>query len=114
MTIDAYSFGEIRIDGTPYNADVIIWPDHVKSPWWRAQGHALAVADLQEVLAAPPKVLVIGTGYYARMTVPAQTRTALEKQGIELHVSDTREAVDTFNRLAKDCADIVAAFHLTC
>jgi len=114
MTIDAYAFGEIRIDGKPYRSDVIIWPDHVTSPWWRARGHVLATGDLEEVLAAPPKMLVIGTGYHERMVVPPETLSALQKQGIELHVSGTREAVEEFNRLARECADIVAAFHLTC
>ncbi len=114
MMIDTYTFGEIRIDGQRYSSDVIIWPDHVKSPWWRARGHVLAADDLAEVLAAPPRVLVIGTGYYGRMTVPRETLSTLQAQGIELHVSQTRKAVDEFNRLARECADIVAAFHLTC
>ena len=74
----------------------------------------LASDDLAEVLAAPPRVLVIGTGYYGRMAVPQETLAALRARGIEAHVSQTGEAVDEFNRLARECADIVAAFHLTC
>lgn len=114
MTIDEYAFGEILIDGMPYTSDVIIWPDHVKSPWWRAEGHELAVDDLADVLAAPPKVLVIGTGYFGRMRVPQQTLDALQAQGIKVHVSRTTEAVAELNRLARESADIVAALHLTC
>ena len=114
MTIEGYSFGEIRIDGKPYSSDVIIWPDHVKCPWWRAEGHALAVDDLAEILASPPKVLVLGTGYYGRMAVPHETRSALQVRGIELHISRTPEAVEEVNRLARECADVGAAFHLTC
>ena len=114
MTIDAYTFGEIRINGEPFTSDVIIWPDHVTCPWWRSRGHALAVGDLAEVLAAPPRLLVIGTGYYGRMAVLAETLSALQARGIEPHVSRTTEAVKEFNRLARQCADVVAAFHLTC
>lgn len=114
MTVDAYSFGEIHIDGKPYRADVIIWPDRVKSPWWRGEGHNLSIEDLSEVLKAPPRVLLIGTGYYGRMRVPAETLAALQARGIEVHVSETPRAVDELNRLARDCADIVAALHLTC
>lgn len=114
MTIDAYAFGEIRIDGTPYRSDVIIWPDRVKCPWWRGQGHVLAADDLAEVLAAPPRLLVIGTGYYGRMAVPRETLAALQAQGVEVHVGRSSEAVEAFNRLARECADVVAAFHLTC
>jgi hypothetical protein len=46
--------------------------------------------------------------------VPQETRSALEARGVELHVARTGEAVETFNRLARECADVVAAFHLTC
>ena len=42
MTVDAYTFGEIRINGERFTSDVIIWPGHVTCPWWRARGHALA------------------------------------------------------------------------
>jgi hypothetical protein len=114
MTVDAYSFGEIRIGGERYTSDVIVWPGRVKSPWWRAEGHNLCPADLDDVLRAPPKVLVIGTGYYGRMRVPPETLSALQAQGIEVHVGKTSEAVAALNRLARECADVVAAFHLTC
>lgn len=114
MTIDAYSFGEILIDGKPYASDVIIWPDHVMNPWWRAEGHKLTADDLTEVLAKPPRMLVIGTGYYGRMVVPPETLAALQARGIEAHVCNTTEAVAAFNRLAGEYADIVAALHLTC
>ncbi|HFD81637.1 MAG TPA: hypothetical protein ENK05_14790 [Gammaproteobacteria bacterium] len=112
--IDSYSFGKIEIDGNPYTSDVIIWPDHVKSPWWRAKGHVLAVDDLTDVLARPPHDLVIGTGYFGRMKVPEETKAALQSRGIRLHVHRTTEAVEEFNRLARESADVVAAFHLTC
>ena len=49
MTVDGYSFGEISIDGKPYTKDITIWPDHVKCPWWRAEGHNLTADDLSEV-----------------------------------------------------------------
>jgi hypothetical protein len=114
MTVDAYGFGEITIDGTSYSSDVIIWPSHVKNPWWRVEGHNLTADDLAEVLADPPRVLVIGTGYYGRMAVPPQTLQALQEKGIETHVAATSEAVAEFNRLAEKYADIVAALHLTC
>jgi len=114
MTIEDYAFGRIRIDGREYTDDVIIYPDHVHSPWWRAKGHELATADLDDILAAPPKVLVIGTGYYGRMKVPEETLAALQGRGIEVHVLPTCEAVAAFNRLAGESAAVAAALHLTC
>jgi hypothetical protein len=114
MRIDSYAFGEIRIDGEPYRSDVIVWPHQVTCPWWRRQGHVLARHDLEEVLTAAPQVLLIGTGYYGRMTVPNETLAAVRAKGIEVHVSRSREAVAEFNRLAGHCANVVAALHLTC
>lgn len=114
MTVDSYSFGKITIDGRAYSTDVIIWPDHVKSPWWRVEGHNLIPEDLGEVLVSPPEVLVIGTGCYGHMTVPPETLSELQVRGIEVHVFETGKAVTELNRLARECADIVAAFHLTC
>lgn len=114
MQITGYNFGHIEIDGQPYTADVIITPDGVLSPWWRKEGHTLGADDLSAILAARPDVLVVGTGFYGRMQVPAETRSYLEQQGMELHVSDTREAVQAFNALQRDLARVVAALHLTC
>jgi hypothetical protein len=112
--INSYNFGSICIDDHDYSADVIIFPERVTSPWWRAQGHNLTTDDLAEVLKSPPDILVIGTGYYGRMKVPRDTLRALQENGIELRVSDTRKAVEEFNRLQQRSAAVVAALHLTC
>ena len=62
MHIDHYSFGRIGIEGHSYDADVIVFPDHVQERWWRREGHRLAREDLETVLAENPQILVIGTG----------------------------------------------------
>jgi hypothetical protein len=67
MQIDHYTFGRIGIGGRDYDADVIIFPDHVQERWWRQEGHRLAQEDLETVVANTPQMLVIGTGYYGCM-----------------------------------------------
>jgi hypothetical protein len=114
MEITRYRFGEIEIDGQTYTADVIITPERVVDTWWRKQGHNLAVADLAEIMAARPEILVVGTGYYGRMVIPGETRRYLQAQSVRLHEAHTREAVEAFNRLQRESARIVAALHLTC
>lgn len=114
MTIDDYSFGRIRIDGQDYDRDVIVRPDRVEAGWWRREGHRLDLADLDDVLADPPGVLVIGTGYFGRMAVPRETREALRDKGIEVRAERTGKAVEAFNRLAAEHGRVVAALHLTC
>jgi hypothetical protein len=104
MNIGAYHFGRIDIDGQAYTSDVIITPERVLDSWWRRQGHRLAVPD----------VLVIGTGYLGRMSVPDETRRYLQAQGIEVREARTGEAVQEFNRLQQAHHRVVGALHLTC
>ena len=114
MEIASYSFGRIEIDGQTYTADVIVTPERVVGTWWRKQGHRLAIADLPEIMAARPAILVVGTGYYGRMAIAEATRNHLQAHGIRLREARTGEAVAEFNRLQRESARVVAALHLTC
>ena len=114
MKITGYRFGEIEIDGRPYSSDVIITPERLVDNWWRKKGHSLAVADLAEIMAANPNIVVVGTGYYGRMSIPDETRQYLEARGVQLRRAHTSEAVEEFNRLQRESARVVAALHLTC
>ncbi len=111
--VEDYSFGRIRIDGRDYTADVIILPDRVIADWWREEGHRLSMADLGEVVAAGPEVLVVGTGANGLMRVPDHTLQALEGRGIEVIVERTGSAWQTYNRRSQRRAT-AAALHLTC
>lgn len=111
--IDGYRFGEIIIDGRTYRRDVIIYPEKVTSGWWRIDGHSLAKEDLENVLARPPGVLVVGQGTEGRMRIPEDTRDVLKASGIELKAMLTEQAVKTYN-LLRESGDVVAALHLTC
>ncbi|MBM4146813.1 MAG: hypothetical protein FJ240_11180 [Nitrospira sp.] len=113
MKIEHYSFGRITIEGKTYTSDIIIYQGKVNASWWRKQGHNLEIADLVDVLAAQPEVLVVGTGAMGLMKVPKETISHLQSKGIEVHVARTGEAVAIFNKLQKDKVAI-AAFHLTC
>jgi len=113
MRIDAYEFGSIEIDGERYTSDVIIYPDHVDTSWWRREGHGLCPEDLGEAVKASPDLLIVGTGAHGVMRVPEATRQWVEEQGIELIAMDTKAACDEFNRQA-DSRRTVAGLHLTC
>ncbi len=115
MHIDSYSFGSIRIDGVDYSDDVILLGGDVRSPWWReAGGHIYAPKDLEELMAAAPEIVVLGTGYFGRVKVLDETLTAFADVGSEVVVERTGGAVETFNRLAAEGRDVTAALHLTC
>ncbi len=113
MKIEHYSFGKIIIDGNTYISDVIIYPGRVNSSWWRERGHYLQIIDLTDVINALPEILIIGTGYFGRMTVPKETLSHLKSKGIEIYVEHTKKAVELFNTFQNDKA-VIAALHLTC
>ena len=113
MLIERYSFGRITIDGKTHTSDVIIYPGRVDASWWRKEGHNLQVADVTDIIAAHPQVLIIGTGAYGVMKVPENTIAHLQSKGIEVHTANTDKAVHLFNELQNDRV-VVAALHLTC
>ena len=114
MHIDSYQFGNIVIDGTGYDGDVIIVGGSVISDWWRKQGHLLFAEDIASVIEARPSVLVVGCGASGLMEVAEQTRRLLQEHGIGLEALDTKEAVQRFNELSRSGENVAAALHLTC
>jgi hypothetical protein len=113
MHIDSYDFGHIVIDGKTYSQDLLIWPGHIKSDWWRAESHLLQTPDVFEALAADLQVLVVGTGAYGRMEVDRELATYLREKGIELLAKPTREACLAINQMPQN-RRWAAALHLTC
>lgn len=113
MKIEHYSFGKIVVDDSTYTSDVIIYPGRVDASWRRKEGHGLQAADLADIVAARPDILIVGTGFFGAMTVPEETRRFIESKGIELRVERTGKAVGLFNDRGKD-RTIIAALHLTC
>jgi len=114
MRIDSYSFGVMKVGGAEYRADLIVFPDRIRSNWWRRQGHSLAVEDLDDVLDFKPDVLVIGKGASGLMEIPPSTKKVLQKEGIEVIAKNTGQAWGLFNEQIKKGRKVVGAFHLTC
>jgi hypothetical protein len=112
--IESYSFGHMVIDGASYTKDVIIFPDgRIFSPWWRSQGHVLTTADLQELLAAGPELIVCGTGAMGVMRPAAELQEYLRTRNIEFIVQKSAKAVETYNRQSKE-KQVGGCFHVTC
>jgi hypothetical protein len=114
VQIDSYQFGKIVVEGVAYGSDIIILSDSVHPNWWRKQGHSLSAEDLKIVIAARPTVLVVGCGASGLMKVPDYTRQILQESVIQLEALDTYKAVQRFNELSDQRANVAAALHLTC
>lgn len=111
--IEACRFGLVIVDGRRFTRDVIILPDRVVSDWWRQEGHALAVADLQPLVGNLPQVLVVGLGHMGRMRLLPETSEWLRQRGVELISEPTPAACETYNRQRIE-RRVAAALHLTC
>ena len=111
--IDSYVFGMINIDGHPHTSDVKVFPDRVKSGWWRKEGHVLHVDDIQDVLSATPEAIIIGTGVSGAMKVPSDVKASCKSRGIDLIVLPTKKAVVEHNTLSES-KRVVTCLHLTC
>ncbi len=113
MHIDDYSFGKIVINGKTYTSDVIVYPEKVDASWWRKEGHYLQKADLKDIVAAAPDIVIIGTGNWGEMVVPKEIIDFLGSLGINAYTEKTSKAVSLFNSRPQD-KKVIGAFHLTC
>ena len=110
--IESFSFGQITIDGKTYYNDVVIYPDHIQSEWWRKEGHNISAEDVDKLLTIKPDILMVGTGY-GGLKVPIETEDYIKSKGIELIVNETEKICKTFNELSKS-NKVIAALHLSC
>jgi len=110
--IDGYSFGRVLVDGEEHTKDVIVLPNRVVGGWWRREGHALVLEDLDEVVDELPERLILGTGADGRMRPDPGTLEQLRARGVEVESLPTPDAVERFGEL--DPTRTAAALHLTC
>ena len=116
MRIEDYSFGRIVVDGTTYTKDIKIIKGEVVPKWWRESGHLLQYQDIEDIVAAEPDLLIVGTGSPGRLKIDPELPSLLEQKGIKMEILPTQQAIERFNTLVeKQGTDrIAAALHLTC
>jgi hypothetical protein len=107
-----YRFGHVLIDGRPETRDVIVLPARVVRNWWRRDGHALVLEDLDEVLEELPERLLVGMGAESQMRPDPALLARLRERGVDVECLPTDLAVTRFGEL--DPTRTAAALHLTC
>jgi hypothetical protein len=110
--IDDYRFGRVVVDGEEQTRDVIVLPERVLTDWWRADGHRLVLADLDEVIEELPERLLVGTGAYGQLRPDPEALAQLRRRGVEVEALPTGEAVRRYGEL--DPRRTAVALHLTC
>lgn len=113
--IEAYSFGQMTVNGKQYTKDLIILPDGgILHPWWRKSGHTLTLDDLGPVIDASPDILIVGMGMSGMMNLHPPLFAELTKRNINLIAKPTTQAVKEYNSLLEQNLGVAACFHLTC
>ncbi|MBX6422425.1 Mth938-like domain-containing protein [Thermosulfurimonas sp. F29] len=112
--IESYRFGEMVVAGRSYRRDLKIVEGEVRPDWWRKEGHYLQPEDLEDVWAARPEILVVGTGASGVMRIDPRVREKASSLGIELEAYPTARAAERFNELLRAGRRVAGAFHLTC
>jgi len=112
--IESYSFGRMVIDGTSYTKDVIVFPDgSVLSPWFRNRSHVLELADLEDLIAAAPEIIICGTGAMGFLRPSAAFEEYLRTRNIDFIAQKNSKAIKSYNKMSGE-RNVGGCFHLTC
>ena len=99
---------EVRIDQTRYASSLLVTPSRIVPKWRPTSMLDLRREDLQAVMEFEPEIVLLGTGRRLRFP-PAAIRTELHRRAIGLEVMDTAAACRTYNILAAEGRNVVAA-----
>ena len=113
MKIQSYKFGELKIDGTVYENDLIITEKSIQENWQRKSSHILHSDDLATILAHEPEHVIIGTGLLGLMKVSVEAKKKLREQNIKIKVLKTKRAIKSYKSL-KNKENVILALHITC
>ena len=116
MHFGHFSFGSVRIDGRPFEHDVVIdrgeIRDRKKKPSKKFRddfGHTpLSIA---EDIPWKCRQLVIGTGAYGRLPVMKEVEREAKRHKVKLLILPTIKAIEI---LQEGPADTNAIIHVTC
>jgi len=116
MHFGKFSFGCLRIDGRPFEHDVVIdrgeIRDRKKKPSKKFRddfGHTpLSIA---EDIPSKCSQLVIGTGTYRRLPVMKEVERQAKRHKVKLLILPTIKAIEI---LREDPADTNVIIHVTC
>ena len=115
--ISRLSWGHIEVDGHPPFKDAKIFPGGAREWDWRETGtrHVPGIqpADVQELIEHGARAVVLSRGIWERLQVCPETVEVLDKNGIQIEVLQTEDAVERFNELRENMP-VGGLFHSTC
>ncbi len=111
------SWGHMEVEGLGAGKDFKLYPGGGRDWDWAETGtrHSPGIqpADVEELLAHGATTIVLSQGMDMRLQVDPATLEYLEQRSITVHVAETGEAVEIYNKLAASTA-VGGLFHSTC
>jgi hypothetical protein len=113
-----HRWGEITVAGLGQFRDVKLWPGGGREWDWDETGThhrpGIQPADVEELLAADPDVVVLTRGRELRLKTCTSTIELLEANHITIVLEETSAAIAEYNELAKGGRRAAALIHTTC
>jgi len=116
--VPSISWGRMDVDGVGTGKDFKLWPGGGR-PWdWNETGTrhdpGIQPADVEELLEHGSHVIILSRGQELQLQTSPATLDLLRERGIEVHVEETKAAVERYNDLAEQGALVGGLFHSTC
>jgi hypothetical protein len=115
--VNRLAWGAIEVEGLPRARDLKLYPGGGREWDWSETGTrhepGIQPVDVRELIDVGCEVVVLSRGMHLRLQTMQETLALLADAAIEVHVLETRAAVDLYNTLARERA-VGALLHSTC
>jgi uncharacterized protein len=109
--IQSYDDAAFVVNGQRFTSSLIVRAEDPVEIWSLAEFAALRVEDVAHLAALKPALVLLGTGKRQRFP-PVRLLEPLITAGIGFEIMDTGSACRTFNLLASEGRDVLAALVL--
>ena len=112
VKIDGTKFGEITINGKPYDSDMTVYWDGRLA--YRGKDHIIELGEFMKILKSEPEILVIGAGQNGIVKVSEVVAEWAKNKKVDIYSEATPKAIDIFNAFVSQGKKAVGIFHVTC
>lgn len=111
-------WGKMEIDGLGSGKDFKLWPGGGRRWDWTEfgtdHGSGIHEDEVSELIANRCDTVILTTGRFKRLKIPETTVRILERQGIEVIVTDTENGIELYNQYIEKGIGVGGLFHSTC
>jgi hypothetical protein len=110
------SWGRLETEDGAFK-DARLFPGGAEEWDWNETGTnhepGIQTADVELLLERGATVLVLSRGFHERLRIAPETRRMLEEKNIPVHIAQTEEAADLYDKL-RETERVGALIHSTC